>query len=95
MNNILAYFANDWNKDVEPGAFIWPPGVGGDSPQYNPQQSNQIFSESMDGTMFDALLEPISGTNITTTTISATTVDNGKSFMILLGFCNLQLYLKY
>ena len=77
MNNILAYFSNDWNKGVEPGAFIWPPGVGGDSPQYNPQQSNQIFSETMDGTMLDALLEPISGTNITAATISTTTVDNG------------------
>ncbi|KAL7555238.1 hypothetical protein ACHAWF_019039 [Thalassiosira exigua] len=78
MNNILAYFSTTWNQKVGPGEFIWPIGVGeNDGPQNNPQQSNQIFQESLDKESLNALLEPIGGTNLTMASLSATTLDNG------------------
>jgi len=77
MNNVLAYFNTTWNASVKPGDFIWPAGVGSDTtPQYNPQRSNQIFKETMTEDMLKPLFSPINGTNLTSATISATTVDN-------------------
>jgi len=73
MNNVLAYFNTTWNTGVKPGDFIWPAGVGS-GPQYNPQRSNQIFEETMTEDMLK--FSPINGTNLTSATISATTVDN-------------------
>lgn len=75
MNNVLAYFATAWNADVDPGNFVWAPGVG-NGPLTNPQRSNQIFEEFMDGESLEALTKPVNGTNITAVAISATTIDN-------------------
>ena len=75
MNNVLAYFNTTWNSNTNPGDFIWPAGVGSE-PQYNPQRSNQIFKETMTEDMLKPLFSPINGTNLTSATISATTVDN-------------------
>ena len=76
MNNVLGYFPTTWNQGVEPGDFIWPPGVG-DGPQYNPWPSNQIFADYIDAESLDSLFEPINGTNLTMATLSVTTVNNG------------------
>lgn len=77
MNNVLAYFNTTLNAGVKPGNFIWPAGVGSDTaPQYNPQRSNQIFEETMTEDMLKPLFSPINGTNLTSATILATTVDN-------------------
>ena len=75
MNNVLGYFSTSWNEGVAPGDFIWAPGVGS-GPENNPWQSNQIFNEYLDEESLKALLQPIAGTNLTSATVSATTVDN-------------------
>ena len=46
------------------------------STTHNPQWSNQIVEESLDEDSAKAMFEPINGTNLTSATISATTVDN-------------------
>lgn len=66
---ILQYFANPDNQNVEPGSFNWPPGMWG------PYQSPQIFEEYMDASTLDSLIEPISGSNMTTAILKGTTID--------------------
>lgn len=75
-NNIINYFSYSGNEGIEPGAFIWPMGVG-EGPQTNPQMSKQIFGEAMSAEELSGLFEPVSGTNLTMAVLPvATTVDN-------------------
>mmetsp|Transcript_28865 Transcript_28865/g.53297 ORF Transcript_28865/g.53297 Transcript_28865/m.53297 type:complete len:632 (+) Transcript_28865:145-2040(+) len=67
---ILQYFESPINKDVEPGSFNWPPGM------WVPYQSPQIFSEFMDSSILNDLLEPIPGSNMTTAILKGTSIDN-------------------
>lgn len=76
LNYILGYFNTTWNKDIEPGEFIWPTQGTGIGPQPNPRQSRQIFQQYLDEESLGNVLENINGTTLTTTKLSATTIDN-------------------
>ena len=67
---ILQFFDAPLNQDVEPGGFNWPPGWS------LPCQSQQIFEEFMDESTLDSLIEPISGSNMTTAILKGTTIDS-------------------
>ena len=64
------YFESPMSKDVEPVSYNWPPGM------WNPYQTPQIFSKSMDSSTLDALLDAIPGSNVTTATLRGTSIDN-------------------
>ena len=74
-NNVLDYFSTPWNEGIAPGDFVWPPGVG-TGPSNNPEQSAQIFEEYFDAESYDAIFEPINGTDLSIAIVNATTVDN-------------------
>ena len=76
LNYILGYFNTTWNKNVEPGKFIWPTQGTGIGPQPTPSQSRQIFQEYLDAESLGNVLENINGTTLTSATLSATTIDN-------------------
>jgi len=76
LNYILGYFNTTWNENVEPGEFIWPVKGTGIGPQPTPRQSRQIFQEYQDEESLGNVLENINGTTLTTTILSATTIDN-------------------
>ena len=90
---VLSYFETTFNTDVEPGDFIWAPFTVPDarSAQETPWRSPQIFAEFLDDELLEAQFSEIGSTGITTSTYSATTVDNpafgvkaGQSVEILL-----------
>jgi hypothetical protein len=80
----LSYFATDFNADVTPGTYIWPPPstLGSTSGAYNltsyvtPIRSPQIFSTPLDEASIARATVPVPGTNLTYARISATTTAN-------------------
>jgi len=66
----LQYFSTYFNSDVAPGDFLWGPDY------YAPYRSPQIFEEYLDNDGIDALIEPISNSNMTTAILSGITIDN-------------------
>lgn len=67
---ILSYFNTTFNKDIEPGKFVWAPG------QSTPWASSQIFQESLNWNGLNALLQPVENSDFTTAILSGTTLDN-------------------
>lgn len=64
------YFSSYFNQYVEPGGFLWSPGLTA------PYRSPQIFEDYLDKDGLNNALVPIPGSNMTTATFSVTTVDN-------------------
>ena len=79
IQQILMHWSAPFNRNVEPGSFLW-------LEDYNlqPMQSTQIFSEFMDEAMLNSVLEPVDGTNFTTAILSGTTIEN-QSFSVQAG----------
>ena len=75
---ILQYYNTYFNEGVDPGSFLWAPTY------YAPYRSPQIFEEYLDERGLDALLDPLTGTNMTTALLTGTTVEN-KAFAISAG----------
>ena len=75
---ITQYFSSPLNSNVEPGGFVWGPGF------FAPYRSPQIFDEYLDMDGLDALIEPITNSNLTTARLSGTTIDN-PSFGVAAG----------
>ena len=69
-SQILQYFESPINQNIEPGSFNWLPGFS------LPHQSTQIFGDYMDASTLDSLIEPITGSNMTTAILKATTIDS-------------------
>jgi hypothetical protein len=70
MGTLCMYFDTDFNKDRSPGDFLWNPGF-----EY-PFRSPQIFADYLDKDIINSQLLTIPGSNMTTATISTTTIDN-------------------
>ena len=79
IQQILMHWSAPFNRDVEPGSFLWL-----ESYNHQPMQSTQIFSEFMDEAMLNAVLEPVDGTNFTTAILRGTTIEN-PSFSVQAG----------
>jgi len=75
--NVLNYFSTDYNAEVAPGDFLWAPSTspGGVAAQ-TPYRSYQIFDTYLDQAQLDSMMDPIPGTNLTTTVLEAVTTDN-------------------
>jgi hypothetical protein len=82
-DNVLGYFSTPWNQGIDPGDFIWPPGVGS-GPDNNPEQSVQIFEEFFDADSFNATFEQVTGTDLSIAFVNATTVGN-PAFGVIAG----------
>lgn len=67
-SNFLAYFETTFNKNVAPGDSLWRP----DAPV--PLQSPQVFETYLDESSLN--LKNVTGTDVATTVVSTTTVDN-------------------
>ena len=72
----LAYFNTTFNQEAEPGGFDWAPPLGPGVAQRAPWRSMRIFAEYLDDALMLNAFEPIEGTNLTTATFTATTIDN-------------------
>merc|ERR1712150_160580 len=89
FSQFLGYFETSFNKDVQPGGFVFRPKG------WIPQPSVQIFAESLEEDALIDMLKPIEGTNVTYATFQTTTVDNpvyevraGQSVELLVFFLN-------
>jgi len=78
IGQILQYFSAPFNEGVDPGEFLWGPDLPA------PYRSPQIFKESLDKNGLNNALSPVHGTDMTTATFKATTIDN-PSFGVLAG----------
>jgi len=70
VGQLLVYFATDFNQNIRPGDFIWPPGAN------LPRRSPQIFAEYKSEDEFLASMEPMQESNMTTALWKATTIEN-------------------
>jgi hypothetical protein len=75
---IMQYFSTYFNQNIPPGGFIWGPGY------FAPYRSPQIFQEYLSKSGIDSLIEPIEDSNMTTTRLNGTTIDN-PSFGVYAG----------
>lgn len=76
----LSYFATTFNQGVTPGDYIWPianaSAPASSASTNTPIMSVQIFAEEMTLETLESLRVPVTGTNLTTAVVTATTVDN-------------------
>jgi len=70
MGQLCQYFETDFNKGVEPGGFLWNPGIE------VPYRSPQIFKDYVTKEFINANALAIPNSNMTTVTFSTTTVEN-------------------
>lgn len=75
---ILHYYSTYFNQNVQPGEFLLTPGF------WTPYRSPQIFAEYMDEATLDDTLSPIPNSNMTTSYLVGTTINN-PAFAILPG----------
>jgi hypothetical protein len=73
---LLSYFSSAINQDIAPGEPLWPASSPDQYAAPNPVLSLQIFGEYMNSSELQSLRNPISGTNITTSILKGTTIDN-------------------
>jgi hypothetical protein len=66
----MNYFVTEHNRDVPPGGYMWPHAASA------PIRSPQIFQEPLSSYNLTRLANPIPGTNHTTLSLKATTIDN-------------------
>jgi hypothetical protein len=67
---LLHYFSTYFNQNVQPGEFLLTPGF------WTPYRSPQIFAEYMDEGTLDATLSTIPNSNMTTSLLVGTTINN-------------------
>ena len=74
----MSYFNTTFNKNIEPGGYIWAPSgrtVNG-SPEFHPWRSNQIFEEYLDQGSMEAMLNPVPSVDMSTVRMTVTTIKN-------------------
>ena len=75
--SLLSYFRNNYNEKVAPGDFVWPVSpLTNQSFTLTPIRSTQMFQEYLDEDSLATMRIPVPGTNLTSTHLKATTVDN-------------------
>mmetsp|Transcript_17738 Transcript_17738/g.37073 ORF Transcript_17738/g.37073 Transcript_17738/m.37073 type:complete len:211 (+) Transcript_17738:2519-3151(+) len=68
IGQILHYFSTTFNQGVDPGGFLWGPGLQA------PYRSPQIFENYLDQEGLNNTLVPIPNSNMTTATLHGNTV---------------------